>query len=130
MDFRGRRHTAERHAATRGRIFAPHETRHERPIAGTEGPSPPRADASLRRHRLRGQSGRFHGGASDLDDDEADDAEVETRARLRDVDIGAREEPGDLIDGVETEPSAGSIHSETPTAYEECETEDTRTQSR
>jgi hypothetical protein len=44
--------------------------------------------------------------------------------RMRDVDIGAREEPGDLIDGVETEPSAGSIHSETPTAYEECETEE------
>ena len=42
---------------------------------------------------------------------------------MRDVDIGAREEPGDPIDGVETEPSAGSIHSETPTAYEECETE-------
>lgn len=58
--------------------------------------------------------------ASDLDDDEAD--EVETRVRLRDVDIGAREEPGDLIDGVETKPSAGSIHSSTPTAYEECET--------
>ena len=50
--------------------------------------------------------------------------------RMRDVDIGAREEPGDLIDGVETEPSAGSIHSETPTAYEECETDGTRTQSR
>jgi hypothetical protein len=47
---------------------------------------------------------------------------VETRVRMRDVDIGAREEPGDLIDGVETEPSAGSIHSSTPTAYEECET--------
>ena len=96
----------------------------------TSGPSPvPRARlrrAPTRRSDDTGsavKAGGSIGGASDLDDDEADDAEVETRARLRDVDIGAREEPGDPIDGVETEPSAGSIHSETPTAYEECETE-------
>ena len=96
----------------------------------TSGPSPvPRARlrrAPTRRSDDTGSAVKAGGskdGASDLDDDEADDAEVETRARLRDVDIGAREEPGDLIDGVETEPSAGSIHSETPTAYEECETE-------
>ena len=95
----------------------------------TSGPSPvPRARlrrAPTRRSDDTGsafKAGGSIGGASDLDDDEADDAEVETRARLRDVDIGAREEPGDLIDGVETEPSAGSIHSSTPTAYEECET--------
>ena len=89
----------------------------------TSGPSPvPRA--RLRRAPTRRSddtsSAVKAGLASDLDDDEAD--EVETRVRLRDVDIGAREEPGDLIDGVETEPSAGSIHSSTPTAYEECET--------
>ena len=95
----------------------------------TSGPSPvPRARlrrAPTRRSDDTGsavKAGGSIGGASDLDDDEADDAEVETRVRMRDVDIGAREEPGDLIDGVETEPSAGSIHSETPTAYEECET--------
>ena len=94
----------------------------------TSGPSPvPRARlrrAPTRRSDDTGsavKAGGSIGGASDLDDDEAD-AEVETRARMRDVDIGAREEPGDLIDGVETEPSAGSIHSSTPTAYEECET--------
>ena len=94
----------------------------------TSGPLPvPRARlrrAPTRRSDDTGsavKAGGSIGGASDLDDDEAD-AEVETRARMRDVDIGAREEPGDLIDGVETEPSAGSIHSSTPTAYEECET--------
>ena len=97
----------------------------------TSGPSPvPRARlrrAPTRRSDDTGsavKAGGSIGGASDLDDDEADDAEVETRVRMRDVDIGAREEPGDLIDGVETEPSAGSIHSSTPTAYEECETEE------
>jgi len=96
----------------------------------TSGPSPvPRARlrrAPTRRSDDTGSAVKAGGskdGASDLDDDEADDADVETRARMRDVDIGAREEPGDPIDGVETEPSAGSIHSETPTAYEECETE-------
>ena len=94
----------------------------------TSGPSPvPRARlrrAPTRRSDDTGSSVKAGsiGAASDLDDDEADDAEVETRAYGRDVDIGAREEPGDLIDGVETEPSAGSIHSSTPTAYEECET--------
>ena len=95
----------------------------------TSGPSPvPRARlrrAPTRRSDDTGSAVKAGGskdGASDLDDDEADDADVETRARMRDVDIGAREEPGDLIDGVETEPSAGSIHSSTPTAYEECET--------
>ena len=95
----------------------------------TSGPSPvPRARlrrAPTRRSDDTGSAvkagGSIDAGASDLDTDEAD-AEVETRARLRDVDIGAREEPGDPIDGVETEPSAGSIHSSTPTAYEECET--------
>ena len=95
----------------------------------TSGPSPvPRARlrrAPTRRSEDTGsavKAGGSIGGASDLDTDEADDADVETRAYGRDVDIGAREEPGDLIDGVETEPSAGSIHSSTPTAYEECET--------
>ena len=95
----------------------------------TSGPSPvPRARlrrAPTRRSDDTGsavKAGGSIGGASDLDTDEADDTEVETRVRMRDVDIGAREEPGDLIDGVETEPSAGSIHSSTPTAYEECET--------
>jgi len=95
----------------------------------TSGPSPvPRARlrrAPTRRSDDTGSAVKAGGsiaGASDLDDDEADDADDETRVRMRDVDIGAREEPGDLIDGVETEPSAGSIHSSTPTAYEECET--------
>ena len=96
----------------------------------TSGPSPvPRARlrrAPTRRSDDTGSAVKAGsiGGASDLDTDEADDTEVETRVRMRDVDIGAREEPGDLIDGVETEPSAGSIHSSTPTAYEECETEE------
>ena len=98
----------------------------------TSGPSPvPRARlrrAPTRRSEDTGSAvkagGSIDAGASDLDDDEADDADDETRVRMRDVDIGAREEPGDLIDGVETEPSAGSIHSSTPTAYEECETEE------
>ena len=70
----------------------------------TSGPSPvPRARlrrAPTRRSDDTGSAVKAGGsiaGASDLDDDEADDADDETRVRMRDVDIGAREEPGDLI---------------------------------